>query len=147
MMLKEQIGNDLKDAMRARDKQVLDALRLVMAAIKQIEVDERIELDDARVIAVLDKMSKQRKESISQFKKADRMDLVAQEEFELDLIGKYLPRPLSESEVRILIDEALDATGASKMSDMGKVMAQLKSQLQGRADMSKVSLIIKEKLV
>ncbi|MDF1757337.1 MAG: GatB/YqeY domain-containing protein [Legionellaceae bacterium] len=146
MTLKDQISNDLKDAMRARDKKTLDALRLVMAAFKQIEVDERIELDDVRIVSVLDKLAKQRNESITQFKKADRNDLVVQEEFELGLISKYLPKPLSESEVRSLIEEALVATEASSMRDMGKVMSHLKEPLQGRADMSKVSAIIKEKL-
>ena len=146
MTLKTHISNDLKDAMRAREKKTLDALRLVMAAIKQIEVDERIELDDTRIISVLDKLSKQRNESITQFKKANRDDLVAQEEFELHLIKKYLPKPLSESEILTLIEEAISTTNAAKMSDMGKVMAHLKGPLQGRADMGKVSSIIKAKL-
>ncbi|OGV50080.1 MAG: glutamyl-tRNA amidotransferase [Legionellales bacterium RIFCSPHIGHO2_12_FULL_42_9] len=146
MSLKEQISSDLKDAMRARDKQTLEALRLVMAAIKQVEVDERIELDDSRIIAILDKLSKQRNESISQFKKANREDLVLQEEFELNLISKYLPEPLSEKEILEHIEAAIAATGASEMRDMGKVMAYLKGPLQGRADMSLISAKIKEKL-
>jgi uncharacterized protein YqeY len=147
MNLKEQISNDLKNAMRSREKQTLDALRLVMSAIKQIEVDERIELSDARITAVLDKLVKQRHESIFHFKKANRDDLIAQEEFEISLISKYLPKPLSDSEISALINEALSKTEAKEMRDMGKVMAYLKEPLQGRADMAKVSAIIKNNLV
>jgi len=146
MSLKDRINNDLKDAMRSRDKQTLETLRFVMAALKQIEVDERIVLDDARITQIIDKLAKQRKESISHFQKANRDDLVAKEEFELNLITKYLPEPLSEAEVGILIDKAIKDTGASEARDMGKVMAILKDSLQGRADMSQVSAIIKAKL-
>lgn len=146
MTMKDQILNDLKDAMRARDKKKLDALRLISAAIKQIEVDERIEVDDARMLLILDKMSKQRNESIAQFSAAGRDELVAQEEFELALINEYMPEPLSDLEVAHLVEQALLSTNAAKMSDMGKVMAELKPQLQGRADMSKVSAMIKAKL-
>ena len=146
MTIKERITNELKDAMRARDKQKLDAMRLITAAIKQIEVDERIEIDDARMLVILDKLAKQRSESISQFSAAGRNDLVAQEEFELDLIKQYLPEPLTDDEIGQLIDQAMTDTGAQLMSDMGKVMAQLKPQMQGRADMSKVSAMIKAKL-
>ncbi len=146
MSLKDRINNDLKDAMRARDKQTLDTLRLVMSAIKQVEVDERIILDDSRITQLLDKLTKQRKESISHFKKANRDDLVAKEEFELNLISKYLPEPLNEEEILTLIIKAIEETGACEMRDMGKVMACLKSPLQGRADMSKVSELIKSKL-
>lgn len=146
MTMKDQILNDLKDAMRARDKKKLDALRLISAAIKQIEIDERIEVDDTRMLVVLDKMAKQRNESISQFKSAGRDDLVAQEEFELTLINQYLPEPLTDTEIAQLLEQALVNTGAEKMSDMGKVMAELKPLLQGRADMGKVSAMIKARL-
>ncbi|QRN05172.1 GatB/YqeY domain-containing protein [Legionella sp. MW5194] len=146
MSIKDRISNDLKDAMRARDKMKLDALRLITAAVKQVEVDERITVDDERMLVILDKMAKQRKESIAQFNTAGRHDLVAQEQFELDLISQYLPEPLSEDEVNQLISQAIVEVNAEKMSDMGKVMAHLKPQLQGRADMSKVSALIKTKL-
>lgn len=146
MTMKDQILNDLKDAMRARDKKKLDALRLISAAIKQIEVDERIDVDDTRMLVILDKMAKQRNESISQFKSAGRDDLVEQEVFELELINQYLPEPLSDTEIASLLEQALMNTGASKMSDMGKVMAELKPLLQGRADMGKVSAMIKARL-
>lgn len=144
--MKDQIINDLKDAMRARDKKKLDALRLIAAAIKQIEVDERIEIDDARMLIILDKLAKQRNESISQFSAAGRTELVAQEEFELALINQYLPEPFNDDEITLLVDKAMVTVHAEKMSDMGKVMAELKSQLQGRADMSKVSAMIKARL-
>lgn len=146
MSIKDRISNDLKDAMRARDKMKLDALRLITAAVKQVEVDERVTVDDERMLVILDKMAKQRKESIAQFNTAGRHDLVAQEQFELDLISQYLPEPLSEDEVNQLVSEAIAEVNAEKMSDMGKVMAHLKPQLQGRADMSKVSALIKTKL-
>lgn len=146
MSLKDRISNDLKDAMRSRDKQTLETLRFVMAALKQVEVDERIVLDDSRITQLLDKLAKQRKESISHFEKAQREDLVAKEEFELKLISKYLPEPLSAEEILVFIDKAIQDTGASSVRDMGKVMNQLKEALQGRADMSKVSALIKEKL-
>ncbi len=146
MTLKDQILDDLKDAMRARDKKKLDALRLISAAIKQIEVDERIEIDDARMLIILDKLAKQRNESISQFRAAGRDELAAQEEFELGLINQYLPEPLSETEIASLVEQAIQSTGAAKMADMGKVMAELKPKLQGRADMSKVSALIKARL-
>ncbi|HIH8947549.1 lpg2359 family Dot/Icm T4SS effector [Legionella pneumophila] len=146
MTIKEQINNDIKDAMRAKDKNLLNALRLISAAVKQIEVDERIEVDDERMLVILDKMSKQRKESIAQFEKASRDDLVAQEQFELNVISKYLPEPLTDNEVEELISDAIKSTGAEKMSDMGKVMAILKPKLQGRADMAQVSARIKAKL-
>lgn len=146
MTIKDSISNDLKDAMRARDKKKLDTLRLVTAAVKQVEVDERIDVDDERMLTILDKLAKQRKESIDQFEKAGRDDLVAQEQYELAIINQYLPEPLSDQEIEALIANALADTGATKMSDMGKVMAQLKSHLQGRADMSKVSQLIKAKL-
>ncbi|KTD01222.1 GatB/YqeY domain-containing protein [Legionella feeleii] len=146
MTIKDRLSNDLKDAMRARDKKTLDTLRLVTAAVKQVEVDERIVVDEERMLVILDKLAKQRKESIAQFQAAGRDDLVAQEQFELDLISQYLPEPLSEADIEALLAQALADVGAEKMSDMGKVMAQLKPQLQGRADMSKVSAMIKARL-
>jgi uncharacterized protein YqeY len=146
MSLKDRISGDVKDAMRARDKPRLATLRLITAAIKQQEVDERIELDDTQVLAQLDKMCKQRRESISQFEKAGRDDLIAQEVSELEIIQTYLPEQLSEDEIAALIDAAMAATGAASIKDMGKVMGQLKPRLQGRADMGAVSALIKAKL-
>jgi uncharacterized protein YqeY len=146
MTIKDQVNHDIKEAMRARDQKKLTALRLISAAIKQIEVDERIEVDEARMLVILDKLAKQRTESLTIFTAQGRVDLAEQEQFELDLIRHYLPTPLSENEISRLIDEAFATTGASKMSDMGKVMAILKSQLQGRADMNTVSGIIKARL-
>lgn len=144
--LKDDILADLKDAMRARDQKKLGTLRLITSAIKQVEVDERIVVDDARLLTILDKMAKQRNESIQQFKLANRTDLIEQEQFELNIISQYLPEPLSESEVAQHIDQAISTIEAKQMSDMGKVMAHLKPHLQGRADMSKVSAMIKAKL-
>ena len=146
MSLKDRILQDVKDAMRAKDKPRLATLRLITAAIKQIEVDKRIELDDEQLLSVLDKMCKQRRESITQFEKAGRDDLIAQEVSELDIIQTYLPEQLSETEIAELIDAAMTATGASSIKDMGKVMGQLKPKLQGRADMGAVSAMIKSKL-
>lgn len=146
MYLKDRILQDVKDAMRAKDKPRLATLRLITAAIKQQEVDERIELDDTQVLALLDKMCKQRRESISQFEKAARDDLIAQEVSELDIIQTYLPEQLGDDEIAALIDAAMTATGAASIKDMGKVMGQLKPELQGRADMSAVSAMIKAKL-
>ena len=146
MSLKVRILQDVKDAMRAKDKPRLATIRLITAAIKQREVDERIELDDAQVLVVLDKMCKQRRESITQFEQAGRDDLAAQEKAELELIQQYLPEQLSEAEINELIDAAMEQTGASSMKDMGKVMGQLKPKLQGRADMGAVSALIKARL-
>lgn len=146
MSIKEHINNDLKDAMRARDKKTLDTLRLITAAIKQVEVDERIEVGDDRLLVILDKMTKQRKESISQFLNAKRDDLVLQEQFEIGIIAKYLPEPLSDKEIDDLIANAISETNAEKIADMGKVMNILKPLMQGRVDMSKVSALIKAKL-
>ena len=146
MSLKERIQEDVKDAMRAKDKPRLATIRLITAAIKQREVDERIELDDTQVLVVLDKMCKQRRESISQFEQAGRDDLAAQEKAELELIQQYLPKQLTQAEINELIDAAMQATGASSMKDMGKVMGQLKPKLQGRADMGAVSALIKARL-
>ena len=144
--LKNRITADMKDAMRAKDKQRLGAIRLILAATKQREVDERIVLTDADVLAILDKMVKQRRDSISQFDKAGRDDLSAQEQVELDLIQTYLPQPLSDAEISALIEQAMADTGAVGMQDMGKVMGWLKPKLQGRADIGKVSGQIKQKL-
>jgi uncharacterized protein YqeY len=146
MSLKERILQDVKDAMRAKDKPRLATIRLITAEIKQREVDERIELDDTQVLVVLDKMCKQRRESISQFEQAGRDDLAAQEKAELALIQQYLPEQLGDAEINDLIDAAMDQTGASSMKDMGKVMGLLKPKLQGRADMGAVSALIKARL-
>ena len=146
MSLKDRIQQDMKAAMRSGDKPRLGTIRLMLAAIKHREIDERIELGDAESTAVLDKMVKQRRESISQFEKAGRDDLVAQEAFELTLIQEYLPEQLSETEINALIDAAMTDTGATSIKDMGKVMGQLKPKLQGRADMSAVSALIKSRL-
>jgi len=146
MSLKNRITDDVKDAMRARDKPRLATLRLITAAIKQQEVDERIELDDTQLLSLLDKMCKQRRESISLFEKAARDDLIAQEVSELDIIKTYLPEQLGEAEIAALIDETMAATGAASIKDMGKVMGQLKPKLQGRADMGAVSAMIKARL-
>jgi uncharacterized protein YqeY len=146
MTIKARLTEAVKDAMRAKDSKLLSTLRLITAAIKQIEVDERIEVTDERLLVILDKMAKQRKESIAQFEKANRSDLIAQEEYELQIIKQYLPSPLSASEIGKLIQEAIQSTGASKIADMGKVMNHLKTQVQGRADMAEVSALIKAKL-
>ena len=144
--LKHRINEDVKAAMRSKEKDRLGALRLITASIKQREVDERIELDDTQVMAVLDKMAKQHRDSIEQYTKADRPDLVEQEQFELDIILGYLPKPLDPAEINAMIDEAMAATGAASMKDMGKVMGQMKGALQGRADMGKVSALVKARL-
>ncbi len=136
----------MKEAMRGGDKRRLGVIRLVMAAIKQREVDERIELDDAAVTAVLDKMAKQRRESIAQYSKAGRDDLVEQENFELEFLKSYLPEPLGEAEIDAMIEATIQATGAASVKDMGKVMGQLKPMLEGRADMGAVSARIKTRL-
>ncbi len=136
----------MKAAMKAGDKPRLAAVRLMLAALKQIEVDERIELDDARVITILDKMLKQRRESISQFETAARNDLVAIEQAEILVIQGFLPQALSETEVMQMITAAISSSGASSIKDMGKVMAILKPQMAGRADMATVSSMIKSQL-
>ena len=143
MSLKDRINSDVKDAMRAGDKQTLGTLRFVMAAIKQIEVDERIVLDDARITSLLDKLTKQRKDSIAQFKKANRDDLVAKEEFELSVITTYLPEQLSTEEISQYVNDAIAATGAVGVPDMGKVMAHLKPLVQGKADMGQVGSMVR----
>ena len=144
--IKSQISDDVKAAMRSKDKQRLGALRLILAAFKQKEVDERIELKDEQSIAILDKMAKQHRDSIKQFQLASRTDLVEIEQFELDIIDAYLPAKLSDDEIKSLIEDAISNTGAESIKDMGKVMGQLKGKLQGRADMSQVSGLIKARL-
>ncbi|MBU6421930.1 MAG: GatB/YqeY domain-containing protein [Gammaproteobacteria bacterium] len=146
MPLKDRITADMKDALRAGDKPRLGVIRLILAAIKQREVDERIQLDDTQVLAVLDKMLKQRRESIVQFEKGARADLVAREQAEIAVIQSYLPAQLAEAELDQLIAAAMQKSGAASVRDMGKVMALLKPQVQGRADMGAVSARIKAKL-
>lgn len=147
MSIRQSIGEDIKTAMRTRDSSRLETLRLITAAVKQIEVDERIEVNDERMLMILDKLVKQRKESIAQFENAGRADLIAQEQAELDIIRHYLPEPLSDEEIDNMVAQAIQTLGAEKIADMGKVMASLKPQLQGRADMAKVSASIKAKLI
>ena len=146
MTLKERITEDMKSALRAGEKERLATVRLALAAIKQREVDERITLDDGQVLAVLEKMIKQRKEAIKQFQAGGRADLVAKESAEISVLEAYLPARLSDAELDALISSAIAATGASSAKDMDKVMAQVKSQAQGRADMGVVSARVKEKL-
>jgi uncharacterized protein YqeY len=146
MTLKERIQEDMKSAMRSGEKERLANIRLIMAAIKQREVDERIQLDDAQVLAAIEKMIKQRKESIVQFEAGGRADLVAKETAELKLLQAYLPEQLGEAELDALIAQAITATGAASIKDMGKVMAQVKAAAAGRADMGAVSARIKARL-
>ena len=146
MTLKARIQEDMKSAMRALEKEKLANIRMVMAAIKQREVDERIELDDAQVLAVIDKMVKQRRESITQFQAGGRADLVAKEEAELALLNAYLPTRLGDTELDALISETIAATGAASIKDMGKVMAAIKARAAGRADMGAVGARIKARL-
>jgi len=146
MTLKERITEDMKGAMRAGEKERLGTIRLALAAIKQREVDERITLDDAQVLAVLEKMIKQRKEAITQFQAGGRADLVAKESAEVALLEGYLPARMSDAELDALIAGAIASTGATSARDMGKVMALVKSQAQGRADMAAVGARVKEKL-
>ena len=146
MSLKARINDDLKAAMRAGEARHRDALRLLLAALKQREVDERKELTDADVVAIIDKMIKQRRESIAQFEKGGRQDLVQKERFELDLLQTYMPQALSDAEIAAAVTEAIAAAGAKAPSDMGKVMGALKGKLAGRADMSQVSALVKAKL-
>jgi uncharacterized protein YqeY len=146
MSLKIRITDDMKSAMKAKETAKLAAIRLLLAAIKQKEVDERIELDDAGITAVIDKMLKQRRDSVEQYEAAQRQDLADKERFEMDVLSVYLPQPLSDAEVAALIEEAVAATGAAGMQDMGKVMGVLRPQLTGRADMGVVSAKIKARL-
>ncbi|MDH2915875.1 MAG: GatB/YqeY domain-containing protein [Gallionella sp.] len=146
MSLKQQITEDMKTAMRAKETARLGAIRLLLAAMKQREVDERIELTDADVVSIIEKMLKQRRDSISQYKTANRQDLVDVEEFEVSILQAYMPQQLSEAEIVSAIAEAIAATGASGPQDMGKVMGVVKAKLAGRADMGKVSGLIKAQL-
>ena len=145
-MLKAQIIDDMKTAMKGGEKARLGVIRLITAAIKQREVDERIELDDEQVLVVLDKMVKQRRDSIKQYTDAGREDLAAIEEAEVEIIQTYLPAALSEDEIAVIVEAAIAQTGASSMADMGKVMGIVKPQVQGRGDMGAVSGIVKQKL-
>ena len=146
MTLKSQISDDLKNAMRAGEAGKRDTLRLLQAAIKQREVDERIELDDAAVLAAIEKMLKQRRESITQFEAAGRTDLADKEKFESGILQAYLPASLSEAEIAKIVDAAVQSTAAASVKDMGKVVAAVKPQVAGRADMAQVSALIKARL-
>ena len=146
MSLKDRVTEDMKAAMRSADKERLSAIRLVLAAIKQREVDERITLDDTQVLAVLEKMIKQRRESIAQFESGGRSDLVAKESAELALLQSYLPAQLSDAEVDAPIGEAIRSTGAASIKDMGKVMGVVKAKAQGRTDMGALSARVKARL-
>ena len=144
--LKQRLSDDMKAAMRSKDKPRLGVVRLALAAIKQREVDERIELDDAQVLAVLDKMVKQRRDSVQQYESAGRQELADQEKYEITVLQDYLPAALSEDELEALIKAAIDSTGAASMQDMGKVMGVLKSRAAGKADMGTVSARVKSRL-
>jgi uncharacterized protein YqeY len=144
--LKAQLNQDIKDAMKARDKRKLDTLRLISAAVKQIEVDERIEVDDARLVNLLAKMCKQRHESISHYTTAQRDDLIEQENYELRVIQHYLPTPLTELELNALITKAFQQISVTHVRDMGQLMAFLKPLVEGRAEVSQVSALVKAKL-
>ncbi|MGB9150067.1 MAG: GatB/YqeY domain-containing protein [Burkholderiales bacterium] len=146
MNLRDQITEDMKSAMRAKETERLNAIRLLLAALKQKEVDERVTLADADVISIIEKMLKQRRDSISQFEAAKRQDLADKEKFEVGILEAYMPQAMSEAEVATAIDAAIKSSGAVGMKDMGKVMAALKPLLAGRADMAKVSVLIKAKL-
>jgi uncharacterized protein YqeY len=146
MSLKERITEDMKAAMRARDSVRLGTIRLILAALKQKEVDERVELDDAAVLAVLDKMVKQRKDSISQFEAANRLDLADQEKQELAVLQEYMPQALSPQEIEAIVAAAVQQSGAAGMQDMSRVMALVRPQLAGRADMGQVSGLVKAAL-
>jgi uncharacterized protein YqeY len=146
MPLREQVNEDMKSAMKSREAERLAALRLLLAALKQREVDERVTLDDAGVIAVVEKMIKQRKDSIAQYQKAQRQDLADKEQYEISVLEGYLPKQMSQQEVEAAVAEALAQSGAKSPADMGKVMGVLKPRLAGRADMGKVSALVKSKL-
>jgi len=146
MSLKQQITEDMKTAMRAKDTARLGAIRLLLAAMKQREVDERIELSDADVLSIIEKMLKQRRDSISQFETAGRQDLIDIEKFEVGVLQGYMPQQMTEAEVAAAVDEAVAASGAKSPQEMGKVIALLKPKLAGRADMGKVSALVKAQL-
>ncbi|MBZ4193537.1 MAG: GatB/YqeY domain-containing protein [Candidatus Contendobacter sp.] len=143
MSIKDHLQDDMKAAMRAKDKQRLGAIRLILAAVKQREIDERIVLSDLQTLVVLEKMIKQRRESLAQYQSAGRDDLAAQEAFEIDLIQSYQPEPLGEAEIEAVIAAAMATSGAQSVRDMGKVMAIIKDQAQGRADLAMVSARVK----
>lgn len=144
--LRQRVEQDMKDALRARDRRRLGTIRLVLSALKQREIDERIRLDDAQVIAVLDRMIKQRRDSVAQYEAAGRQDLADQESYEIGVIREYLPPALEEAEINTLIEEAIAATGAAGPREMGKVMGYLKPRMQGRADLGAVSARVKVRL-
>ena len=146
MSIKKELNQAVIAAMKAKEKDRLKTLRMATAAIKQIEVDERIEVDDTRTLAIIDKLIKQRKDAAQQFKDANRKDLMEQELSEITVLQEFMPQPLSEDEIASLIDSAINETGANSMKEMGKVMAILKPQIQGRADMGLVSKTVKQKL-
>ncbi len=146
MSLKQRINEDMKNAMRAKDGPRLSAIRLLMAAMKQKEIDERIELDDSAVVAIAEKLLKQRKDSVTQYLAAQRQDLADQEQFEIGVLSAYMPQPLSADEVAALVQQAVSESGAAGAKDMGKVMAWLKPRLAGRADMTAVSGLVKAAL-
>lgn len=146
MSLKNQLNEAMKDAMRAKDKARLGTIRLALSAVKQQEIDTRAELDDTAVLAVLDKLIKQRRESIRQYTDAGRLDLAEAEQAEVDILQTYMPQPLSEADIQALVVEAIQETEADSIKDMGKVMSWIKPKAQGRADMSQVSAFIKDAL-
>lgn len=146
MTLKSRVQNDMREALRAGDRERLKVLRMLLAAIKQIEIDERRDVDDARVLSVLEKMVKQRRDSVRQFREGGRGDLADQERAEIAVLEEYLPEPLSQEELTALIDQAIAECDAESVRDMGKVMGRLKPQVQGRADMSAVGARVKERL-
>ena len=146
MSIKQTISEDMKTFMRAKDTARLGAVRLLQASIKQKEIDDRVELTDDQVLSVIQKMLKQRKDSIEAYQKADRQDLIDQEQLEIDVLSKYMPEPLTDDEVSKIIDEVISEVNAADMKDMGKVVGVLKSKISGRADMGQVSKIVREKL-
>jgi len=146
MSIKQTISEDMKIFMRAKDTARLGAVRLLQASIKQKEIDDRVELTDDQVLSVIQKMLKQRKDSIEAYQKADRQDLIDQEQLEIDVLSKYMPEPLTDDEVSKIIDEVISEVNATDMKDMGKVVGVLKSKISGRADMGQVSKIVREKL-
>ena len=146
MALRDQLNEDIKSAMKAREQTKLDALRLLSAAVKQKEVDERITIDDAALVSIVEKEIKKRRESIAQYEKAQRQDLADKEKFEISVIEVYLPKQLSQAEVEAIVADAVASTGAKSAADMGKVMGVVKPKLAGKADMGKVSALVKAKL-
>ena len=146
MSIKQTISEDMKTFMRAKDTARLGAVRLLQASIKQKEIDDRVELTDDQVLSVIQKMLKQRKDSIEAYQKANRQDLIDQEQLEIDVLTKYMPEPLTDGEVRTIIDEVIAEVNATDMKDMGKVVGVLKSKIAGRADMGQVSKTVREKL-